>query len=155
MTHTPDEIAAMIEQMDCKRLDALASGEGQVVPYDWLVAWRDMLRDVAAERDELSAQLKTVLDREAAAIARHDAKFDALESRLAASDGIARIAEHWIEKATKAESKARRLAVMIGKLGDYAVHEYRCDIYKKRACCCGLSPILLEITAALQESNNG
>jgi 5'-deoxynucleotidase YfbR-like HD superfamily hydrolase len=49
-----------------------------------LLDWPSVYARQAADRiDELEAQLKTVLDRETAAIARYDAKMEAAEDKLA------------------------------------------------------------------------
>jgi hypothetical protein len=55
----------------------------------WAAVAAEVLRLTEANA-ALDAQLKTVLDRESATHARHDAKLDALEAQIAAADRLAK-----------------------------------------------------------------
>ena len=123
MTHTPDEIAAMIERLEAWE-PLVSSG------YEVPAAGRSMfdaaamLRDVAAERDRYRD--------------------------LAAKTHKANMATMGAE--VKAEAERDRLAAMVEKLRGYAVHDDDCGVNAllmprlplTKQCTCGLSDVLKE-----------
>ena len=79
---------------------------------DRLDTYVDLLREMAERLAQLEAELKTVLDREAATIARHDAKCDQLEANALAARTAA---QAW---AKALEGEVERLRLIVRRYGD-------------------------------------
>jgi len=156
MTHTPDEIAAMIDEA----AEATENWRGwglrdRAKAADTLMALAAMLRDVAAERDALRAgrigdaaqyerdkqYLRGQVDEERRRSDTRDWKMWGKLIKLSDPEAI-------LDRAEKAEAERDRLAAMVEKLRGYAVHDDSCITHKwaplTMQCTCGLSDILRE-----------
>lgn len=149
MTHTPEAIAAMIDEA----AEATENWRGwglrdRAKAADTLEAITTMLREVAAERDAWRDKYNALGDqaiREVAKLATECGRMDV--HRDAAVADLASVSR-----------ERDRIAAMVEKLRGYAVHDERCglnvrlmprlSVVMTKQCTCGLSEVL-------KESENG
>lgn len=150
MTHTPTEIAAMIERLAEGVAEVGLADDNCTELYDVesaneaMFEAAAMLREVAAERDALAAMAKEI-DHERRTLATN---LDYAETGREAVE----------DRALAAEAERDRIAAMVEKLRGYAVHDERCglnvrlmprlSVVMTKQCTCGLSEVL-------KESENG
>lgn len=150
MTHTPTEIAAMIERLEL--FARIEDGGGscdlqfQTSPSREAAA---MLRDVAAERDALARdKLEILLPPGAVTGDFMDGWVSGQQYMIFIYDGEQAVdgAVKITERLEVAEAERDRLAAMVEKLIDYAEHGKRCPQYSvwDGTCTCGLSDVLKE-----------
>ena len=153
MTHTPTEIAAMIDDLECIDRGGVLHAKRPKQPHPICDKAAAMLRDVAAERDALARdKLEILLPPGAVTGDFMDGWVSGQQHMIFIYDGEQAVdgAVKITERLEVAEAERDRLAAMVEKLIDYAEHGKRCPQYSvwDGTCTCGLSDVL-------EESENG